>query len=163
VAGVAGAAVTAVAVYLLQPRAQPHASERTQAAVRPAPDPGDRLVGAWQAEVRYDWGDRHTERFDFKRHAGVLTGTAEFLRYPRAIEKLQFDGQHLHFQTRSNESMDGATREKTHAYAAELRGTPPDEVLAFRMQTTGGFVSHRPIEFEARRSEPAAPAATSPR
>lgn len=37
--------------------------------------------------------------------------------------------------------MGNETREQTHAYAAELRGTPPDEVLAFRMQTTGDFIT----------------------
>lgn len=121
-----------------------------------------RLLGRWEAEVRYDWGDRHTERFEFQRHAGGLTGTASFLRYPRAIEKLRFDGVNLHFETRTRQSMGEQDREQTHAYAAELRGRPPDEVLAFRMQTQGGFSSHRPIEFEARRVAPTADAGTRP-
>src|SRR5574337_1212267 len=135
-----GAAVAAVAVAAV-------------CALRLAPsaDPAERLIGVWQAEVRYDTGDRATERFVFERHAGALTGTAGFLGYPRAIAKLQFDGTNLHFETRSNESMGEATRETTHAYAAELRGRPPDETLAFRMLTTGGFGSHVPVEFAARR------------
>jgi hypothetical protein len=120
----------------------------------PAADPGDRLLGHWRAEVRYDWGDRHTERFEFKRHAGVITGTAGFLDYPRAIEKLQFDGTNLRFETHSQETMGDSTRELTHAYAAELRGKPPNDLLAFRLLTTGGFSSHKPVEFEARRSAP---------
>ena len=132
--------------------------------LRPGPpaDPGARLLGTWQAEVQYDWGDRYPERFEFIRHAGTLTGTASFLKYPRPVEKLQFDGRNLHFETRSEESMNGVTREKTHAYAAELRGQPPDEVLAFRMQTAGGFGSHKPIEFEARRAAGAASAPARP-
>jgi hypothetical protein len=133
-----------------------------------APDSGERLLGSWQAEVRYDWGDRYTERFEFKRHAGQLTGTASFLRYPRAIENLQLDGANLHFQARSNVSMGDASREVTRSYAAELRGAAPDEVLAFRMQSSGGFSSEKPIEFEARRVLPgpaasAASAASAPR
>jgi hypothetical protein len=58
-------------------------------ALRPAAAPADAgaaLLGSWQAQVRYDWGDRHGERFEFKRHAGQLPGTASFLGYPRAIE-----------------------------------------------------------------------------
>lgn len=115
-------------------------------------DQGERLIGRWQAEVRYDWGDQHTERFEFTRHAGSLTGTATYLRYPRAVEQLSFDGNNLRFQTRSSETMGEQEREKIHQYAAELRGQPPDEVLAFRLQSSGGFGSHTPIVFEARRA-----------
>jgi len=125
-------------------------------------DPARRLLGAWEAEVRYDWGARYTERFEFKRHAGQLTGTASFLRHPRPIEKVQFQGARLRFETRTEESMSGASRETTHVYAAEVRGKPPNEALSFRMQTTGGFGTHPPTEFEARRPAPAAAARTGP-
>jgi hypothetical protein len=121
-------------------------------APRP-PDAGERLIGVWVAPVRYGWGDRHEERFEFKRHAGELTGTAGFLGYPRAIQKLRIDGLNVHFQTHSNSSMGNETRELTHAYAAELRGQPPNEVLVIRLQSSGGFSSEKPLEFEARRSE----------
>jgi hypothetical protein len=121
-------------------------------APRP-PDAGERLIGVWVAPVRYGWGDRHEERFEFKRHAGELTGTAGFLGYPRAIQKLRIEGLNVHFQTHSNSSMGNETRELTHAYAAELRGQPPNEVLAIRLQSSGGFSSEKPLEFEARRSE----------
>ena len=119
-----------------------------------APDASARLLGVWEAPVRYAWGDRHTERFEFKRHAGELTGTASFLTYPRALEKLRVEGMNLHFQTRSSASMNHETRELTRSYSAELRGQPPDEVLAFRMLSSGGFTSEKPIEFEARRLQP---------
>ncbi len=126
--------------------------------LRPA-DVSERLVGSWAADVRYAWGDHYTETFEFKRHAGALTGTASFLKYPRAIEKLQLDGANLRFQTRSTSSMGDVSKELTRSYAAELRGQPPDEVLAFRMDSQGGFSSDKPIEFEARRVAPAASAA----
>ncbi len=123
-----------------------------QEAPRP-PDAAERLIGVWVAPVRYGWGDRHEERFDFKRHAGELTGTAGFLGYPRAIQRLRIDGLNVHFQTHSNSSMGNETRELTHAYAAELRGQPPNETLAIRLQSSGGFSSDKPLEFEARRAE----------
>ena len=114
-------------------------------------DIGEQLVGRWQGSVRYAWGDRYDEQFEFKRHAGELTGSATFLRYPRAITRLRVDGRNLHFETHSVESVGDSSKELTHAYAAELRGQPPDEVLAFRLLTSGGHSSNPPIEFEARR------------
>lgn len=114
-------------------------------------DPSARLVGSWQAEVKYGWGDKHVERFEFKHHAGQLTGTATFLRYPRAVEGLAFDGSKLRFETHTQQAMGKETRELTHRYSAELRGQPPDERLALRMQTSGAFSSNPPLEFEARR------------
>jgi len=126
-------------------------------------DPSSRLVGSWQAEVKYGWGAKHDERFEFKRHAGQLIGTATFLRYPRAIEKLEFDGSNLRFETHTQQSMGTETREITHRYSAELRGQPPDERLALRMHTTGSFDSNKPLEFEARRVAAAAAASAAQR
>lgn len=127
----------------------------------PAPDAGQKLIGTWAGSVRYSWGASYDERFEFKRHAGELTGTAGYLGYPRAIEKLQIAGPNIHFQTHSNSSMGNETRELTHAYAIELRGEPPNEVLAIRLQTSGGFASEKPLEFEARRAPAAASAPAS--
>ena len=152
-----GAALLAAALVggwcLLRPPPAP------PSAPSPPADAGQRLIGTWVAPVRYSWGAVHDERFEFKRHAGQLTGTAGFLGYPRAIEKLQIDGLNLHFQTHSQSSMGSETRELTHAYAAELRGQPPNEVLAIRLHSSGGFSSEKPIEFEARRLPAAASAA----
>jgi len=122
-------------------------------------DPSSRLVGSWQAEVRYDWSAKHDERFEFMHHAGQLTGTATFLSYPRAIERLEFDGHNLRFETHTQQSMGTETREITHRYSGELHGQPPDERLALRLQTIGSFDSNKPLEFEARRV-PAAAAAS---
>ncbi len=119
----------------------------------PPPDAAARLIGVWVAPVRYSWGAAHDERFEFKRHAGQLTGTAGFMCYPRAIEQLQIDGLNIHFRTHSNSTMGNETRELTHAYAAELRGQPPNETLSIRLHSSGGFSSDKPLEFAARRSE----------
>ena len=121
-------------------------------------DPSARLLGSWQAEVGYRHIGKYDERFEFKRHAGQLTGTATFLSYPRAIEKVEFDGSNLAFETHTQQTMGSERREVTHRYSAELRGQPPDERLALRMQTSGAFDSTLPLEFEARRVAPALPA-----
>ena len=126
-----------------------------------AADESARFVGTWQGPVRYAWGDRYDERFVFKRHAGELTGSATFLRYPRAITQLRVDGRNLRFETHSIESVGSSSKELTHAYTAELRGEPPDEVLAFRLLISGGHSSNPPIEFEARRVADAASAPAS--
>jgi hypothetical protein len=117
-----------------------------------AADGAARLPGTWQAAVKYNWGDRHEERFELKRHAGELTGTASFLGYPRAIENPKVQGNYLHFETHTQQSMDSQTREITHRYSVELRGQPPDEWLSVRMQTSGSFDNNPPLEFEARRT-----------
>ena len=142
------AAVAAGAVWQLRGGGAPLAGA---ASAPVAVDESARFVGTWQGPVRYAWGDRYDERFDFKRHAGELTGSATFLRYPRAITHLRVDGRNLHFETHSIESVGSSSKELTHAYAAELRGQPPDEVLAFRLLISGGHSSNPPIEFEARR------------
>jgi hypothetical protein len=125
--------------------------------LRPPPvpplDAGERLIGVWTAPVRYSWGASFEERFEFKRHAGQITGAAGYLGYPRAIEQLRITGPNIHFQVHSQSSIGNETRELTHAYAIELRGQPPDEVLAIRLQSSGGFRSEKPLEFEARRSK----------
>lgn len=131
------------------------------AASSAAADFAPRILGRWQAELRYHWSGPYTETFEFQRHAGAVVGTASYGAYPRVIENLQFDGTNLRFETRTEESMGNERRTKTHAYAAELRGSGPDAVLVFRLQTTGGFDSPRPLQFEARRVA-ATPAASAP-
>lgn len=122
-------------------------------------DPAARFFGQWQAQVKYGWGDQYSERFEFKRHAGQVTGTATFLGYPRAIDKLEIEGSNLRFETSSQQSMGSETRQITHHYSAELRGQPPDERLSLRMQTRGSFDMNKPLEFEAQRVAAAASAA----
>lgn len=128
----------------------------------PAAAPDDALLaGRWQAELRYHWGERYTERFEFRRHAGGWAGTATFLGYPRALENLSFDGRNLHFETRSHPTMGDESRTQTQAYAAELRGRGDNAELAFRLEIRGGFDSPTPMEFTARRAADAASAPAS--
>lgn len=153
-----GAAVLAAAAVSALCFFSTWSSEAQQARLQA--DAEAALLGAWQADVRYSWGDRYRERFEFKRHAGQLTGTASFLAYPRAIEQLRLEGRYLHFETRSQQSMGAETRQVTHRYSAELQGDPPDQRLLLRMQSIGSFDTSQPLEIEARRA--AAPAAAEP-
>lgn len=131
-----------------------------------APTLAERVLGTWQGNVRYAWGDRYDERFEFKRHAGELTGTASFLRYPRAIEALRIEGDNLHFETHSLERVGESEKTLTHRYSAEWVQDTAEmqasqgqrgERLRMRLVTTGGHSSNPPIEFEARRvTEPVA-------
>lgn len=153
---VGGAAVLALAGIAIWQGLRPAAPVAVTA-------PTDALLGSWQADVQYAWGDRHTERFEFKRHAGQVTGTASFLAYPRAIENLVVEGTYLRFETRTMQSMDGERREVTHRYTAELRDVAsPAPRLALRMHSRGGFELNPPLEFEARRIDSAA-SASAPR
>ncbi len=91
----------------------------------------------------------------------LLPGAASFLSHPRAIEMLEFDGRNLRFETRTQQTMGNETRAVTHHYSGELRGQPPDERLAMRMQTSGAFDSPGPLEFELRRVAAAAASAAA--
>ncbi len=82
----------------------------------------------------------------FQRFAGEVTGTAS-LKYPRGIEELKVEGDHLSFVTHTEQSMNGEERQLTHRYTAELTAGQ----LRVRMLTTGGFVSYPPLEFLAQR------------
>lgn len=143
-----GAAVLAAAAVSALCMARSWSADAQQARLQAGAEAA--LLGSWEAEVRYRWGDRYRERFEFKRHAGQLTGTASFLGYPRAIEQLRIEGRNLHFETRSQQSMGSETREVTHQYSAELQGQPPGQRLLLRMQSRGAFDLSQPLEFEAK-------------
>jgi hypothetical protein len=154
----AGVVAVAVCASWLRGAGSDPAAAASAASAAAAAQAAQRLVGLWRVQVDYGWA-RHAESFEFKTHAGTLTGSATFLAHPRGIEALRFDGRNLHFETRTQESAGNQIYDLTHRYAAELRGTAPDEVLAIRMHTTGGFGGSRePLEFEARRVAASAPA-----
>lgn len=108
------------------------------------------VAGHWVATVRYEWGDTHQERFDFfALPDGRLTGSAGYLGRPAPMEDLQFDGAHLSFITRSQETMgsDAPWKEVTHRYTGEI--TP--DGIRFTLISSGGYTLHRPLSFLARR------------
>lgn len=110
----------------------------------PAPD----VAGHWTAQVQYDWGAVHAETFDFQLRNGRILGSASFLGGMLGIESGRLDGQVLSFVTRSDEVQgDAPARQVTHRY----EGTVTADAIRFTLEITGGYSSHVPVEFVARR------------
>lgn len=105
------------------------------------------INGEWQADVGYDWGARHAERFVFGGSGSVLHGSASFLRVARGIVEGEVAGDTVRFTTTSLETAGDTSATLRHRYRATLVG---DE-LRFVMQTDGGVSSHEPVHFVARR------------
>ncbi len=107
----------------------------------------EHLLGSWAAEVTYDWGATHSERFNFRLFGTTVQGTASFLGLDRAVVDAVIEGNQLTFVTRSQEAMGGETSTLTHHYL----GVVSEDGIAFMMRTEGGSGSHVPIEFTAKR------------
>jgi hypothetical protein len=106
------------------------------------------LSGRWVATVKYDWGAEHAERFELRLENGEVHGTASYLRVARTIEQGVLKGEQLSFITRSQEvAGDGPGREVTHRYRATLKAGD----LHFVLESGGGYSTHTPVEFVARR------------
>lgn len=150
-AGVLIVALTA-ALWMIRGGLQPSPSATTvsprdasnAAAVQAA------VSGRWQANVRYDWGDEHPERFDLRIEGDEVRGTASYLRLPRIIEQGELrDGAQLRFITHTDSMSGSETRTLTHAYRGTLRG----DALHFTLETTGSRSGSEPVEFVAHRSD----------
>jgi hypothetical protein len=113
------------------------------------PAPAD-VSGRWTAQVKYDWGDEYTERFEFKYLGKALHGTATYQQAPLAIEHAKLEGEWLSFVTRSQEMLGSDTpwKEVTQSYTGQV--TP--EGIHFTLEIGGGYSVHPPIEFVARRA-----------
>lgn len=106
--------------------------------------------GCWQAKVTYDWGDTHTEKFEFKIFADELHGTASFLGSPKGILDGKLLNGKITFTTHSEEVTGDWKNPKTrmHRYTGLVR---PDRI-DFIMATEGGYSSHTPVEFSAHKT-----------
>jgi len=112
-------------------------------AARPA------VNGEWQAELHYAWADGpRVERFAFSGEDHELNGSATFLGLPRGVLEGRVDGDTLRFDTHSGEM---GSPDQVHHYRGRLVG---DEIR-FVLQTEGGSTTHEPVEFVARRADPA--------
>lgn len=108
----------------------------------------ENFSGRWLATVKYDWGAEHAERFDLRLDNGEVQGTASYLRVARSVEQGILKGEQISFVTRSQEVVgDGPGREVTHRYRATLKAGE----LHFVLESGGGFSTHPPVEFVARR------------
>jgi hypothetical protein len=106
------------------------------------------VSGSWIAEVTYDWGALHTERFTLTADAGELFGTATFLGVGRGIVQGRIQENTITFVTKTAENLGNETKEVTHSYRGKVVGNE----IRFIMQTDGGFSPHPPIQFTARRN-----------
>lgn len=114
----------------------------------PSAEMAQNLVGRWLAEVNYDWGAKHAERFELRLENGELRGTASYLGVPRTVEQGALKGDQLAFVTRSQEVLgDSPAREVTHRYRATLKAGE----LHFVLESGGGHSTHPPVAFVARR------------
>jgi hypothetical protein len=86
----------------------------------------------------------------FEQTGNSFFGTASFLKVDRGILEGIVDGDRITFLTRTSEFAGDETRETTHRYQGKIEG----DFIQFVMQTEGGFSSHPPIKFTARKSSP---------
>ena len=109
------------------------------------------LNGRWSARVRYDWDASYAETFELTADAhadGSIHGTASYLKEPRIIENGRLQTDRITFVTHSRDIQgDAPPRDVTHHY----RGTLVGDELHFVLETSGGYASHTPVEFVARR------------
>lgn len=107
------------------------------------------VAGRWSAEVKYEWGDRHKETFEFRDQGGRVAGTATYLTGRLGIEAASLEGDWLRFETRSQEQLgsDQPWKEVVHRYAGQITPTG----IRFTLQSGGGYSVHPPIEFIAQR------------
>jgi hypothetical protein len=128
------------------PQAGPTASEDSK---KPAKRPAD-VAGKWEATVKYNWGDTHTEIFWFEVAGQELSGTASYLgagRGDRGILDGKIDGNRITFTTKSQTMLDDKTYEEKHHY----NGTVEGDTIRFSLVADSGYDSRSPEHFTAKR------------
>lgn len=110
-------------------------------------DPPMDLSGRWQADVKYSWGDSHSEVMNLKVDHGEVFGTASYLRTPRAILDGKLEGTKLTFTTKSQTMLGDKTYEEKHLYRGRITG----DTIEFVLQTDSGYDSRPSEMFTARR------------
>lgn len=105
------------------------------------------IIGTWVADVEYERGTRHAERFEFRLTGTEASGTASLRGVRRIIEQAHLEDDRISFQVRSRERIGNQQQERVHQYAAQLDG----DVLSFSMRTVTGLGEPVVIEFDARR------------
>jgi TIR domain len=129
---------------------------RQEQISRPAPGRAsaeiDRMAkeisGAWQGEVAYRWGAKHTERFFFQPEGDKLFGTASFLGSKRGIENGKIDGDRVSFSVSFEEVSGSNSREVKNYYTIRVAGSD----LSVRLQDSRGTP---PLEFKLTKSREA--------
>lgn len=142
---VLGAAAWAIQAWRLSPSDEPAKPAAVSAQKHD-------IAGRWTARVKYDWGDRHDEVFEFSYLGDALHGTATYQTGRLTIEQASLEGDWLRFVTRSQEMLGSDTpwKEVTHRYTGQV--TP--EGIRFTLESGGGYTIHTPVEFVARHASP---------
>lgn len=146
----AGLGVIALVLLLLALNLPWPGTPTDQSTLQPDPatsDMAQRLSGRWAAQVMYDWGVMHEEVFDLRVENTEIRGTASYLRLARIVEQGRLQADRVGFTTRSQEVQDDTPREVIHRYSGTLRA---DE-LHVRLESSGGYSHHPPVDFVARR------------
>jgi hypothetical protein len=122
--------------------------ERSQVSRQPAAAESEvDLAGMWQADVKYSWGDSHSEVINLKVDHGEVFGTASYVRTPRAIVDGKVEGTKLTFTTKSQTMLGDKMFEEKHVYRGRVSG----DAIEFILQTDSGYDSRPPEMFTARR------------
>jgi tetratricopeptide (TPR) repeat protein len=115
-------------------------------AIRSTTSSATSVEGRWIAEVKYDWGATHTERFSFKVDGNELLGTAGFLGAPRGIVNGTVNGDRLTFEFTTQILGDSTNaKDVRHRYRGKVTG----DTIAFYAQNDSP--SNVPVEFTATR------------
>ena len=147
--GLAGAVAGLVAiVWAIKVWRLPPPMESPQVASPPAQTVD--VTGRWTAQVKYDWGDRYDEVFEFKYLGDNLHGSATYQTGRLTIEQAKLKGDWLSFITRSQEMLgnDSPWKEVTHRYTGRVTA----EEIRFTLESGGGYSIHPPVEFTAKRA-----------
>jgi hypothetical protein len=133
------------------PPAAVPSSPATAASAVDARPPVD-VAGEWTADVTYDWGATHAERFRFIVDGTEILGTASLLTTPRGIVMGRIDGDRITFETHTQTVIGdwNNPRNDVHRYRGRVAG----DTITFIMQTQGGG-SDVPVQFTAKRAAPA--------
>ena len=146
----AGLGVIALVLLLLALNLPWPGRPTDQSTLQPDPaasEMAQRLSGRWMAQVMYDWGVMHEEVFDLRVENTEIRGTASYLRLARIVEQGRLQTDRLSFITRSQEVQDDTPREVIHRYG----GTLGADELHLRLESSGGYSHHPPVDFVARR------------
>lgn len=113
------------------------------------------VAGKWTATVKYDWGDRYNEQFDFEVDGQEVSGMAGFLGdregHGRTILDGRIAGDRISFMTKTRVSLGNGeqTSEDKHYYKGKIEGRS----ILFSMVTDSSVQSHAPIHFTANKVE----------
>lgn len=109
------------------------------------------ISGEWEAQVKYDWGDTHTENFELNYDGTEVLGTASYLGAKRAVFDGRLIGNRISFITRTRQtiSSDDTVRDVVHHYTGIVNGDQID----FTLRSDGGYTEHTPVKFAALRTD----------